>query len=95
MRRSIKVLSSADRARWITRDPEGYFAFVRKEAAMIARRRRGIPDRWAAEPSDLDALPSGGRHVAKAPTRRARFVVLLKRLRAWRRSRTVGDLEKL
>ena len=36
--KTVKVLTSAQRADWLIRDPDGYFAFVKAEAAAIARR---------------------------------------------------------
>lgn len=38
--KSIKVMSSCERADWLLRDPEGYFAYVRAEAAKAVRRAR-------------------------------------------------------
>lgn len=38
--KTVKVLASWERADWLLRDPDGYFAYVKAEAAAIARRRR-------------------------------------------------------
>lgn len=44
--KSIKVLTASDRAAWVVRDPEEYWAFARWEANQRANNRTASVHEW-------------------------------------------------